>query len=572
MLTMGITFAVDDVAPAPSPLSARDLPLASLATGRILGASPATLSLVEPGGSPRRRTHGSPPEDRMNALVQAVDLAFNKHRPLRLTPDVVWITLAQGFSIHVRENAEALRARFVRHEGREKVPVTVVDVPAGEAWRDFIARLSDATVEHLGAGVVALLTRPFSTTTDDARAVFRVALLDTFTPFFEYELVCICGIPTVTLEGSPDDWRDLRRRVEVMAEYDLRWWTDGLLPLCDQWIAAAEGSPDVAFWRAIHRPVDVYGGCIITGWLARLFPYCVTDDNRWVRSELTTVRRIPEDAIKPAGMFEAWNRVALRRAAAAEGRGEVVPWAVLGVSPGALPASWSRFEVAGRQLAEGKTFRVSGGLVGVTQDADGTLTPAIAWLAEEDEEAAIWAAFEARHEVVRRDPNAPMSARHDPVVRASRGALLSFARRYEWATLYHGAATLGLSVAPFKEVADGDRVRGVDGVARPVWYRQDMHLVGAIRGGGALGHVTSHPVDGVVAHDLRDDLDWVVYVPDLDAPDLRDCVVLAFRAQDFFRDLATRDEPWFTEPGASLGRLFDVLRNPPPSERDEYGG
>jgi hypothetical protein len=568
---MGITFAVDDVAPAPTPLPARDLPLASLAAGPVLGASPATLSLVEPGGGPRPRTPGSPPEDRMNALVQAVDLAFNEHRPLRLTPDVVWITLAQGFSIHVRENAEALRARFVRHEGRAKVPVTVVEVPASEAWRDFLAWLSDATGEHLGAGMVALLTQPFSTTTDDARAVFRVALLDTFAPYFEYEMVCVCGIPTVTLEGTPDDWRDLRRRVEVMAEYDLRWWTDGLLPLCDQWIAAAEGRPDVAFWRAIHRPIEIYGGRIITGWVARLFPYCVTHDNRWARSELAPARRIPEDATKPTGVYDAANRVALRLAAAAEGRGEVVPWAVAGVSPSALPASWSSFEVAGRRLAEGRRFRVSGGLVGVTQDADGTLTPAIAWLAEEDDDAATWAAFEARHEVVRRAPDAPRPERRDPFARASRGALLAFARRYERATLYQGTATLDLAVKTVEAVYDGDRAMEVEAPTSRAWYFRGLRLFGTVRGGGALAHVRSRPFKVAVAHDLRHDLDWVVYVPDVNALDANACVVLALRAQDFFRDLATRAEPWFIEPGASLGRLLDLLRDPPPSERGVTG-
>jgi Domain of unknown function (DUF4419) len=191
---MGITFAVDDVRPAAFRLAERRVPLMSFASSDVLGASHETLRLVEKG-MPCPRTHGSPPGDRMNALTQAVDLAFNEHRPLRLTPDALWITLAQGFSIHVRENAEALRPRFVRHEGRQKLSGEVTAVPSGDAWRDLVARFAEESAEHLGPGTVALLTRPFSTTGPDEQMVFRVALLDAFAEYFEYEMVCICGIP-----------------------------------------------------------------------------------------------------------------------------------------------------------------------------------------------------------------------------------------------------------------------------------------------------------------------------------------------------------------------------------------
>jgi hypothetical protein len=50
----------------------------------------------------------------VNPLVQMAHDAFYEHRPITLSPDVVWFTIAQGFATHVDLNAEALRAR-VRH-------------------------------------------------------------------------------------------------------------------------------------------------------------------------------------------------------------------------------------------------------------------------------------------------------------------------------------------------------------------------------------------------------------------------------------------------------------------------
>lgn len=34
----------------------------------------------------------------IHPLVAAVGFAFNEHRPLLLTPDMIWITIAQGFN------------------------------------------------------------------------------------------------------------------------------------------------------------------------------------------------------------------------------------------------------------------------------------------------------------------------------------------------------------------------------------------------------------------------------------------------------------------------------------------
>jgi len=59
------------------------------------------------------RTNGD-----MHPLVAAVHLAFAEHRSLVLSPDVVWTTIAQGFSSHVQIHSEELRERFVKHEDK----------------------------------------------------------------------------------------------------------------------------------------------------------------------------------------------------------------------------------------------------------------------------------------------------------------------------------------------------------------------------------------------------------------------------------------------------------------------
>src|SRR5689334_11391555 len=53
-----------------------------------------------------------------NGLLSAVHMAYAAHYPLVLSPDAIWLAIAQGFAQHVNANAERLRGKFVRYEGK----------------------------------------------------------------------------------------------------------------------------------------------------------------------------------------------------------------------------------------------------------------------------------------------------------------------------------------------------------------------------------------------------------------------------------------------------------------------
>jgi len=56
-------------------------------------------------------------------LVEACFRAWLDHRPLVITPDAIWLTLAQGFAAHVNANADELRSKLVFHEGKKQLEV-----------------------------------------------------------------------------------------------------------------------------------------------------------------------------------------------------------------------------------------------------------------------------------------------------------------------------------------------------------------------------------------------------------------------------------------------------------------
>ncbi|MFY0571763.1 DUF4419 domain-containing protein [Archangium lansingense] len=262
-MTPSVTFAVDDVIPAPFPL--RDCDLAESLAAR----------LKEPvlGSSHALKARFVPPED-THPLMAAVHLAFSEHRLLVLSPDILWVTIAQGLALHIVRNAESLRFDLVRHQGKKRlvVPRTAWDLSSAEFWNGVVGDFS-AMLHEESTALHDLMVCDFSTTGTIERVVSQVVLMDSLREYFDYVLECICGIPTVTLEGTPADWSRLREKVEQLSRYGLDWWTRHLLPICDQLVRASQGNADRAFWRDIYKPRYAYGGDVINGWVCKLFPF-----------------------------------------------------------------------------------------------------------------------------------------------------------------------------------------------------------------------------------------------------------------------------------------------------------
>lgn len=209
-----------------------------------------------------------------HALVRAAHDAFYHHHPLILTPDAVWLTLARGFALHVNLHAEELRHRFVRHEGKEKLVVKRLDFFPGadNPWPEAFAAFSDLVGQRVGK-LRDFLQCNFSTTGPDERAAGDLIVMDTFQAYFEYELQCGCGIPSITLEGTVADWKSVRDRAALFGEFGLEAWSRALDPVLAQFVRAAEGNADTSFWKSFFRYDSGSGPSVMTGWINTLFPY-----------------------------------------------------------------------------------------------------------------------------------------------------------------------------------------------------------------------------------------------------------------------------------------------------------
>ena len=263
--TVGVRVPVSDVSPAEGLLPELRWPDA---VGRFLRKP---VEAWPTGAAPLVAAVDAHP------LIEALHHAFTGHRPLVLSPDVIWLTLAQGVAHHINLNAEELRARLVSHGGREVLQVRRDDFVKGSPendWPAVFSALSDHIRAH-NSDMVDLVTADFSTTDPVARVASQVVLMDAMQAYFDYMVISLCGIPSVHLTGTPDDWRRIRARVERFAPLGLERWLTHLRPVLDQFVAAAEGQAAPRFWRDIYKWQGPKGSGSpwISGWVIDLFPY-----------------------------------------------------------------------------------------------------------------------------------------------------------------------------------------------------------------------------------------------------------------------------------------------------------
>ena len=212
-------------------------------------------------------------------FAQAVYLAYAEHRPLVISPDMIWLMITQGFSIHVKENAEELRHLFVDHEGQVNLDVKrgSYHPKSQNFWQGIFPDFSKAIEQNTKGELLDLVTPQFSTTTFKEKAALEITLMDAMSPFFQYSASILCGIPEITLEGTPQDWAAIAKRIEQFDTYELKWWTDDLKKIIKEFQAASEGNVNKDFWATIFDREYVRAGCgsepYFTGWLFDFFPY-----------------------------------------------------------------------------------------------------------------------------------------------------------------------------------------------------------------------------------------------------------------------------------------------------------
>jgi hypothetical protein len=77
-----------------------------------------------------------------------------------------------------------------------------------DSWQVLAEEFEKLLLDEIGPA--APFECDFSTSTQVERMAGRVALLDVYSPYFALWVTFVCGIPSITLTGTVEDWRKIR--------------------------------------------------------------------------------------------------------------------------------------------------------------------------------------------------------------------------------------------------------------------------------------------------------------------------------------------------------------------------
>jgi hypothetical protein len=263
-------------------------------TGRVVAKSWGDKSLYQAGkwkkyrigrGEGRRDTvvYESGTSLFYNCMVEA----YAGHYSVILSPDAIWTLISQGFCHHISLNTEKLKDKIVNHEGKMEISViSEYDLysPLMD-WDTLLNGFEIQIAENTKGNIADIMRADFSTTGNTERITSQVTLMSAVKSYFDFAAIhTICGIPTITIEGTPDDWRKIIKKVESLRDYDLGWWVDDLKPILQEFVNASEGNVNKDFWQNIvkkDRPESMKNGagCGVKdatkfdGWFLKFMPF-----------------------------------------------------------------------------------------------------------------------------------------------------------------------------------------------------------------------------------------------------------------------------------------------------------
>jgi hypothetical protein len=231
--------------------------------------------------------------------------AYLNHYPIVLSPDILWMLILEGFSYHVRLNHMRLREKFVKNnQNKNKIIVSqgangdshINDVTS-QRWGDIFKGFIEQSKEKIDGTVLHLFTPYFSTTTDDIEYSSQIAIISIVSPFVKFIKSlkpCIsggCGFPYINLQGTLQDYKQLKMKIEGLKGYLIDDWIYKLIPIIDKIIETKKGNIDKQFWdNIITNKKTVYSEEIllpssdrheviekekieIFGWIFDFFPF-----------------------------------------------------------------------------------------------------------------------------------------------------------------------------------------------------------------------------------------------------------------------------------------------------------
>jgi hypothetical protein len=172
------------------------------------------------------------------SLIQGLVIAYKNHFPITITPDMIWLLILQGYSRFMDKYSELVREKYVNFSGQKTLYINRYGIPVSSAseedWDGIIDEVVEQIGDHIGEEIILNLQSDFSTTNSATLLASQASIMSAMKHYFKYEvLMGGCGISYITLEGSLEDWKKIKSKLQYLSNFALNWWTKHLIPIID---------------------------------------------------------------------------------------------------------------------------------------------------------------------------------------------------------------------------------------------------------------------------------------------------------------------------------------------------
>lgn len=207
--------------------------------------------------------------------------AFKDHRPITISPDIVWLLIIQSFANHVNNNSGELRSMLVNFYGKKELSVKRKDITPETAtiedWTGMFDEFVEQIKNYTGEELTNTLQPNFTTTSPTSLSVGQLTIMSAMKEYFDYHVImCICSFPYIVVEGTAEDWKKIIEKIEVLKKFNLQEWVNKLTPILSKILDTKNGNIDYDFWKNMIHIVtseDVYRPGYVDGWFVTFFLY-----------------------------------------------------------------------------------------------------------------------------------------------------------------------------------------------------------------------------------------------------------------------------------------------------------
>ncbi|KAK4159265.1 hypothetical protein QBC43DRAFT_381980 [Cladorrhinum sp. PSN259] len=206
-----------------------------------------------------------------DSFIRGAIQAWGEHLHLEIRPEEVWFTVLTQLNFYMQTHSEEVRHLFVKHTAQETIYVE------DYTWTKVLLRFKDEIQSRvLTPWLKDWILPNFSTTTQNDVMTANILMMGLMKAYFRFEGGIICGLPSVTLLGSREDWVKLQQKLERLPEFgkEPAEYYARLRPIFKRFVNtfdAPDSEETTGFWNSIvfasHSSVCGAAPLDISGWI-----------------------------------------------------------------------------------------------------------------------------------------------------------------------------------------------------------------------------------------------------------------------------------------------------------------